>query len=114
MEVRISIKLNRFNESFSNIHLESTSIQLIQRFYDTDEGEIRLDGRDIKNLNVAWLRSHIGVVSQEPVLFTGSIEENIRFGKPTATDEEVREAAKMANAHDFIMELPDVRTQIVI
>jgi ABC-type multidrug transport system fused ATPase/permease subunit len=59
-------------------------------------------------LNVAWLRSQIGVVSQEPVLFTGSIEENIRFGKADATDDEVQNAAKMANAHDFIMELPEV------
>jgi ABC-type multidrug transport system fused ATPase/permease subunit len=59
-------------------------------------------------LNVAWLRSHIGVVSQEPVLFTGSIEENIRFGKKDATDEEIQNAAKMANAHDFIMQLPEV------
>jgi ABC-type multidrug transport system fused ATPase/permease subunit len=88
--------------------IESTTIQLIQRFYDPDEGRVLLDGRDIKTLNVAWLRSQIGVVSQEPVLFTGSIEENIRFGKADGTDDEVRNAAKMANAHDFIMELPEV------
>jgi ABC-type multidrug transport system fused ATPase/permease subunit len=88
--------------------IESTTIQLIQRFYDPDEGRVLLDGRDIKTLNVAWLRAQIGVVSQEPVLFTGSIEENIRFGKADATDDEVRNAAKMANAHDFIMELPEV------
>ncbi|CAF0800398.1 unnamed protein product [Adineta ricciae] len=86
---------------------KSTTIQLIQRFYDPEEGLVLLDGRDIKTLNVAWLRSHIGIVSQEPVLFTGSIEENIRFGKPDATDDEVQYAAKMANAHDFIMELPE-------
>ena len=88
--------------------IESTTIQLIQRFYDPDEGQVLLDGKDIKTLNVAWLRSHIGIVSQEPVLFTGSIEENIRFGKPNATDDEVHTAAKMANVHDFIMTLPDV------
>ena len=87
---------------------ESTTIQLIQRFYDPDQGRVLLDGRDIKTLNVAWLRSHIGIVSQEPVLFTGSIEENIRFGKSDATDEEVRAAAQMANAHEFIMALPEV------
>ena len=81
---------------------------MIQRFYDPDKGQILLDGKDIKTLNVAWLRSHIGIVSQEPVLFTGSVEENIRFGKSDATDEEVRAAAKMANAHDFIMTLPEV------
>ncbi|CAF3842426.1 unnamed protein product, partial [Rotaria sp. Silwood1] len=86
---------------------KSTTIQLIQRFYDPDQGRVLLDGKDIKTLNVAWLRSHIGIVSQEPVLFTGSIEENIRFGKQDATDEEVQAAAKMANAHEFIMALPE-------
>jgi ABC-type multidrug transport system fused ATPase/permease subunit len=59
-------------------------------------------------LNVSWLRFHIGLVSQEPVLFAGSIEENIRFGKPDATLEEIQHAARMANAHDFIMALPEV------
>ncbi len=88
--------------------IESTTIQLIQRFYDPDQGRVLLDGKDIKTLNVAWLRSHIGIVSQEPVLFTGSIEENIRFGKQDATDDEVQNAAKMANAHEFIMALPEV------
>jgi len=88
--------------------IESTTIQLIQRFYDPEDGQVLLDGKDIKTLNVAWLRSHIGIVSQEPVLFTGTIEDNIRFGKQDATDEEVENAAKMANAHDFIMELPEV------
>ncbi len=83
---------------------------MIQRFYDPDQGQVLLDGKDIKTLNVAWLRSHIGIVSQEPVLFTGSIEENIRFGKADAIDDEVQNAAKMANAHDFIMELPEVVT----
>ena len=68
-----------------------------------------MDGVDLRSINLQWLRSNIGIVSQEPVLFFGSIEENIRFGKPDATDEEVRAAAKMANAHDFIMELPQVR-----
>jgi len=83
---------------------------LIQRFYDPDHGQILLDGKDLKSLNVSWLRSHIGIVSQEPVLFTGSIEENIRMGKRDATDEEIHNAAKMANAHDFIMTLPQVHT----
>ncbi|CAF4145934.1 unnamed protein product [Rotaria sordida] len=86
---------------------KSTIIQLIQRFYDPDEGQILLDGKDIKTLNIAWLRSHIGIVSQEPVLFTGSIEENIRFGKENATDDEVQTAAKIANAHEFIMTFPE-------
>ena len=87
---------------------ESTTVQLIQRFYDPDHGQILLDGIDLKALNVCWLRSQMGIVSQEPVLFTGSIEENIRMGKPDATDEEVRNAAKIANAHEFIMALPEV------
>ncbi|CAF1523752.1 unnamed protein product [Adineta ricciae] len=86
---------------------KSTAIQLIQRFYDPESGRILLDGRNIIRLNVTWLRSQIGVVSQEPVLFTGSIEDNIRYGKVDATDEEVEAAAKMANAHDFIMALPE-------
>ncbi|UJR08520.1 hypothetical protein I4U23_012783 [Adineta vaga] len=85
---------------------KSTTFQLIQRFYDPTDGRILLDGRNLTTLNVSWLRSQLGIVSQEPVLFTGTIEENIRFGKPDATDEEVRIAAKMANAHDFIMTLP--------
>jgi ABC-type multidrug transport system fused ATPase/permease subunit len=92
--------------------IESTTIQLIQRFYDPEDGQILIDGKDIKTLNVAWLRSHIGIVSQEPVLFTGSIEENIRFGKQDATDDEVQAAAKMANAHDFIMGLPEVSSSL--
>ena len=71
-----------------------------------------MDGRDIRDINIKWLRSHIGIVSQEPVLFFGSIEENIRFGKPDATDDEVIQAAKMANAHDFIMQLPQVNSFI--
>ncbi|CAF1589108.1 unnamed protein product [Didymodactylos carnosus] len=70
---------------------KSTTIQLIQRFYDVDEGQILLDGHDLRSLNVAWLRNNIGIVAQEPVLFTGTIEDNIRFGKTDATDEEVVE-----------------------
>ncbi|CAF3496524.1 unnamed protein product [Rotaria sp. Silwood1] len=85
---------------------KSTIVQLIQRFYDPDDGRVLLDGKDIRTLNVAWLRSHIGIVSQEPALFYGTIEDNIRLGKPDATDDEVETAAKMANAHDFIMALP--------
>eukprot|EP00736_Rhodelphis_marinus_P004974 Rmarinus@m.8921 len=85
---------------------KSTIVQLVQRFYDPHEGAVRLDGTNLKNLNVAWLRSQMGLVSQEPTLFAVSIEENIRFGKPGATKEQVIEAAKKANAHDFIMKLP--------
>ncbi|CAF1032346.1 unnamed protein product [Adineta steineri] len=86
---------------------KSTIIELIQRFYDPDHGEILIDGHDIKTLNIGWFRSHIGIVSQEPVLFDGSIEENIRLGKLDATDEEVIAAAILANAHNFIMDFPE-------
>ncbi len=87
---------------------KSTCIQLLQRFYDPINGTVRIDGIDIKTLNVKWLRSQLGVVSQEPVLFGTTISENIKFGKNDATDAEVVKAAQNANAHDFIMKLPQV------
>jgi len=87
---------------------KSTCIQLLQRFYDPLEGQINLDNRDLKTLNVKWLKSQIGVVNQEPVLFGTTIYENIKFGKEDATDEEIEAAARNANAHDFIMYLPNV------
>ena len=94
--------------SLSDWSIESTIVQLIQRFYDPDRGRILLDGKDIRTLNVAWLRSHIGIVNQEPILFHGSIEDNIRLGISNITDQQIQTAAKMANAHDFIMEFPEV------
>ena len=69
-----------------------------------------LDGRDIKTLNLRWLRGQIGIVSQEPILFATTIAENIRYGREGVTDEEMKQAAKEANAHDFIDKLPDVST----
>ena len=86
---------------------KSTTVQLIQRFYDPDEGAVLLDGKDIRDLNLRWLRRNIGVVSQEPVLFATTIAENIRYGREGVTEEEIVAAAKAANAHDFIMTLPD-------
>ncbi|CAF3856119.1 unnamed protein product [Rotaria sp. Silwood1] len=86
---------------------KSTCIQLLQRFYDQDSGSIFIDEKQINEYNLKWLRQHIGVVSQEPILFHATIRENILFGRDSATDEEIHEAAKMANAHDFIMTLPD-------
>lgn len=80
----------------------------MQRFYDTDSGTVSIDGNNLKDLNVNWLRQHIGVVNQEPVLFADSIYENIRMGKEGVTKEEIEKASKNANAHDFIMTLPDV------
>jgi ATP-binding cassette subfamily B (MDR/TAP) protein 1 len=87
---------------------KSTAVALVERFYDVDDdgGCVTLDGVDIRTLRVSWLRAQIGLVSQEPVLFSGSIMENILFGKMGATREDVEAAAKMANAHDFISEFP--------
>lgn len=82
---------------------------MIQRFYDPLNGNVKLDGNDLRSLNVKWLRSQIGVVNQEPILFSTTIKENIRFGKDNVSDEEIIEAAKNANAHEFIMSLPDVK-----
>merc|ERR1711988_296832 len=86
---------------------KSTAVQLIERFYDPDSGSVTLDGVDLRELNVSWLRQQIGLVAQEPVLFSGTIAENIGMGKAGSTRDEVEAAAKMANAHDFIMEFPD-------
>ncbi|GJN21294.1 hypothetical protein PR202_gb08759 [Eleusine coracana subsp. coracana] len=85
---------------------KSTVITLLQRFYDPSAGEVTLDGVDIRQLRLKWLRALMGLVSQEPALFATSIHENILFGKEDATVEEVIEAAKAANAHDFISQLP--------
>uniref|UniRef100_A0A673ASJ7 ATP-binding cassette, sub-family B (MDR/TAP), member 4 n=1 Tax=Sphaeramia orbicularis TaxID=375764 RepID=A0A673ASJ7_9TELE len=86
---------------------KSTTIQLLQRFYDPQEGSVFIDGHDIRTLNVSYLRQMIGVVSQEPILFATTIAENIRFGRLDVTQEEIEKAAKEANAYDFIMDLPD-------
>mmetsp|Transcript_4918 Transcript_4918/g.14223 ORF Transcript_4918/g.14223 Transcript_4918/m.14223 type:complete len:1045 (+) Transcript_4918:504-3638(+) len=86
---------------------KSTIIQLLERFYDPTYGSILLDGTDLKDLNVKWLRKQIGLVSQEPKLFAISIADNIKAGRPDATSDEVEAAARKANAHDFIMSFPD-------
>uniref|UniRef100_A0A663MRC3 ABC-type xenobiotic transporter n=1 Tax=Athene cunicularia TaxID=194338 RepID=A0A663MRC3_ATHCN len=86
---------------------KSTTVQLLQRFYDPVQGEITLDGWDIRTLNVKWLRENIGIVSQEPVLFATTIAENIRYGREDISDAEIEQAAKEANAFDFISRLPD-------
>ena len=84
---------------------KSTLIQLLERFYDPQSGVITLDGHDIKTLNVRWLRGQLGLVGQEPVLFQGTVAQNIAYGKQTAaTQEEIEAAAKKANAHGFITE----------
>lgn len=86
---------------------KSTTIQLLQRFYDPDAGQVTLDGQDIRTLNVKWLRENIGIVSQEPVLFGTTIAENIRYGREDATDEDIERAVREANAYEFISKLPD-------
>nr|XP_039272613.1 ATP-dependent translocase ABCB1-like isoform X3 [Styela clava] len=85
---------------------KSTSISLIQRFYDVAGGAVMIDGNNVKNLNLRWLRDRIGIVAQEPVLFDTTIGENIRYGKQDVTDEEIHKAAKLANADNFISALP--------
>ncbi|MBN3305635.1 MDR1 protein, partial [Amia calva] len=86
---------------------KSTTVQLLQRFYDPEEGLISIDGHDIRSLNLRCLRELIGVVSQEPVLFATTIAENIRYGREDVTQEEIEMATKEANAYSFIMDLPD-------
>ncbi|MGX5161457.1 SAV1866 family putative multidrug efflux ABC transporter [Staphylococcus aureus] len=85
---------------------KSTLINLIPRFYDVTFGQILIDGHNIKDFLTGSLRNQIGLVQQDNILFSDTVKENILLGRPTATDEEVVEAAKMANAHDFIMNLP--------
>ncbi|XP_038296994.1 ATP-binding cassette sub-family B member 5 isoform X20 [Canis lupus familiaris] len=86
---------------------KSTIVQLLQRLYDPDNGFIMVDENDIRTLNVQHYREHIGVVSQEPVLFGTTIHNNIKYGRDGVTDEEIKKAAKEANAYDFIMAFPN-------
>lgn len=83
---------------------KSTIIQLVERFYDPQSGTVMLDGVDLRSLNVRWLRQQLSLVGQEPVLFVGSVFENIAYGKEGATQADVEEAARLANAHSFIIE----------
>eukprot|EP01099_Mayorella_cantabrigiensis_P008985 TRINITY_DN946_c0_g1_i1.p1 TRINITY_DN946_c0_g1~~TRINITY_DN946_c0_g1_i1.p1 ORF type:complete len:592 (+),score=147.34 TRINITY_DN946_c0_g1_i1:89-1777(+) len=86
---------------------KTTIISLIQRFYDPSSGSISIDGVNIERLEIDWLRSQFALVSQEPVLFALSIRENIRFGRLSASEDEIVEAAQFANAHNFIVQLPE-------
>lgn len=85
---------------------KSTCLHLLQRFYDPAKGEVLIDDSDISEININSLRSNIASVGQEPVLFSITIGENIRYGKPDASDLEVMEAARSSGAHDFIVRLP--------
>lgn len=86
---------------------KSTLISLIPRFYDVTSGEILVDGNNVKDFLTGSLRNQIGLVQQDNILFSDTVKENILLGRPDATDDEIVEAAKMANAHDFIMNLPE-------
>ncbi|CAI5437488.1 unnamed protein product [Caenorhabditis angaria] len=93
---------------------KSTITHLLERFYEPKSGRVTLDGKDLKNLNVEWLRGQvIGLISQEPVLFATSVEENIRYGRPDATNEEVRAAAKAAHVDEFVSRFPAGYSTIV-
>lgn len=85
---------------------KSTILSLIERFYDPVSGHVLLDNRDLKSFNLRWLRSHIGFVQQEPVIFSTTIRENIIYARHNATEAEIKEAARIANAHQFISSLP--------
>lgn len=116
---------------------KSTCIQLLQRFYDIESGALFIDNRNIQSYNVAWLRTQLGVVNQEPVLFgihlfylkfmfvlyklivlyqyvATTIYENIRYGRDDVTEQEIYKAAQDANAHDFIMSLPQVNKTFLL
>jgi ATP-binding cassette subfamily B multidrug efflux pump len=86
---------------------KTSLVNLVPRFYDVSSGRITIDGVDLRQLDQDSLLEYVGVVPQESVLFTGTVRDNIRYGRPDATDEEVIAAAKAAQAHDFIMDLPD-------
>lgn len=86
---------------------KSTLINLIPRFYDVSQGRVMIDGQDIRDIQQDSLLAHIGITPQETILFSGSIRDNICYGKPNASKEEMTKAAKAAQAHDFIMKLPD-------
>src|SRR5690606_15810896 len=92
---------------------KSTIFNLIPRFYDVSSGAVWVDGVDVRDVTQASLRQQIGIVPQETLLFGGTIRENIRYGRLEATEDELIAAARAANAHDFIVELPDGYETIV-
>lgn len=92
---------------------KSTVISLIERFYDPVSGEVMIDGTDLREFKLKWIRSKIGLVSQEPLLFNASIKDNIAYGKDEATSDQIRAAADLANAKDFIDKLPQAFFNII-
>jgi ATP-binding cassette subfamily B (MDR/TAP) protein 1 len=81
---------------------KSTALQLFLKFYEANSGSVTLDGKDVRDINTKWLRQNVGYVGQMPVLFAGTVRDNILMGKPDATEAEIIKAAKAANAHDFV------------
>lgn len=92
---------------------KSTLINLIARFYDPASGEVRIDGHDIRSVSIESLRSRIGIVLQENILFSGTLEDNIKYGRPEASREQILDAARAANADEFIAKLPDGYSTVV-
>jgi subfamily B ATP-binding cassette protein MsbA len=92
---------------------KTTLASLIPRFYDADAGAVTIDGIDVQELSLASLRRQIGIVAQDPILFSGSVQENLLYGRPAAGAEELMAAARAANAHDFIEELPEGYATVV-
>jgi ATP-binding cassette subfamily B protein len=92
---------------------KTTIINLVCHFYKVDEGKVLIDGYDLKDVKVESLRSQIGIVSQEPFLFSGTVAENISYGEPEATETEIIAAAKAANAHGFILDFPQAYDSLV-
>ena len=86
---------------------KSTIASLLSRLYDPDAGRITLDGHDVREFDPDWLRRHVGAVSQEPILFSSTIRENIRYGRPDASEAEIEAAARAANAHEFVTRFPE-------
>lgn len=86
---------------------KTTTINLFNRFYDVDSGSVTFDGVDVRDLTLKSLRSKVGIVLQDSLLFTGTIADNIKYGKPDASDEEMIAATKQAQIHDFVVSLPD-------
>jgi subfamily B ATP-binding cassette protein MsbA len=86
---------------------KTTIVSLIPRFYDVTSGQVKIDGHDVRQVKIKSLRRHIGMVLQDPVLFSGSIRENLLYGNPGATESEIIAASKAANAYEFIRSLPD-------
>jgi len=86
---------------------KTTLLKLLMRFYDVQEGEVRLDGHDVRDISLRSLRENIGYVSQEPYLFYGTVRENIAYGRPDVTDEEIERVSRMAGAHEFVSNLDD-------